>query len=124
MLKRHFASGNLLRILSLLGDSHLGPCRRIIRIRHHHHRRNFSHFSSSSTTTSSTKPADSPPRSKSDARGELRSWQIHAYSGIDDLQASTSRIPPIKSPTDVLIRVHASSINPIDIAMVNEEHDC
>jgi len=49
--------------------------------------------------------------------GDMRSWQIHSYGGIEDLQLSSSRIPLIKSPNDVLVKVHAASVNPIDLAM-------
>lgn len=48
-----------------------------------------------------------------------RAWQLHTYGSIQDLIFTDSqKIPFINSPTDVLIKVHAASVNPIDILMV------
>ncbi|XP_017875624.1 reticulon-4-interacting protein 1, mitochondrial [Ceratina calcarata] len=48
---------------------------------------------------------------------KMQAWQIHSYSGLEELKLSNIRIPVISRPTDVLIKVEASSVNPIDIAM-------
>lgn len=51
--------------------------------------------------------------------GKMAAWQIHSYGGLEELQLSnTVKIPPIMSPDAVLVRVLASSVNPIDIAMM------
>ncbi|ODN02156.1 Reticulon-4-interacting protein 1, mitochondrial [Orchesella cincta] len=48
----------------------------------------------------------------------MKSWQIHSYGGPSELQLTTSsRVPTINSPNEVLVKVHAASINPIDLAM-------
>ncbi|XP_066991829.2 reticulon-4-interacting protein 1 homolog, mitochondrial [Anabrus simplex] len=51
---------------------------------------------------------------------KMLAWQIHSYGGLEELQLSKSfRVPKIKSPDDVLVEVAASSVNPIDVAMMN-----
>lgn len=51
-----------------------------------------------------------------DFRSRMSAWQIYSYK--DDLTLSkTMRIPSIDDPGDVLVEVHASSVNPIDVMM-------
>lgn len=51
-----------------------------------------------------------------DFRNRMSAWQIYSYK--DDLTLSkTMRIPSIDDPGDVLVEVHASSVNPIDVMM-------
>jgi hypothetical protein len=59
--------------------------------------------------------------SKEQNTSKMLAWQIHCYGGLEELQLSkTARIPQIKDPNDVLIQVSASSINPIDLAMMGK----
>lgn len=52
---------------------------------------------------------------------KMGAWQIHAYSGIDELQYSDKvKIPTINTNNDVLVKIKASSVNPIDIAMTSK----
>ena len=45
----------------------------------------------------------------------MPSWQIYKYGDINELTLSRKRyLPVIEHPQDVLIRVEAASINPID----------
>lgn len=46
-------------------------------------------------------------------------WQIHSYGELEEVQFSKIRKPIIKSPKELLVKIHASSVNPIDIAMVS-----
>ena len=48
---------------------------------------------------------------------KIQAWQIHSYGGVDDLKLSNTRIPVISKPNELLIKVDASSVNPIDVAM-------
>ncbi|KAJ9583202.1 hypothetical protein L9F63_022449 [Diploptera punctata] len=49
----------------------------------------------------------------------MNAWQIHSYGGLEELQLSkTARIPHVQDPNDIIVRVSASSINPIDMAMM------
>jgi len=62
-----------------------------------------------------------PQVSKERSTSKMLAWQLHCYGGLEELQLSeTARIPQIKSPNDVLIEVCASSINPIDLAMMGK----
>ncbi|KAL6255121.1 hypothetical protein P5V15_013451 [Pogonomyrmex californicus] len=49
----------------------------------------------------------------------MQAWQIHSYNGLEDLRLSNVRMPIIMNPTDVLVKVEAASVNPIDVAMTN-----
>jgi hypothetical protein len=52
---------------------------------------------------------------------KMLAWQIHSYGGLEELKLSESvRIPHIKGPNDVLIEISASSVNPIDVAMMGK----
>jgi len=48
---------------------------------------------------------------------KMQAWQIHSYNGLEDLRLSNVRIPMITNPTDVLVKIEATSVNPIDVAM-------
>ncbi|XP_054263827.1 reticulon-4-interacting protein 1 homolog, mitochondrial-like [Macrosteles quadrilineatus] len=50
---------------------------------------------------------------------KMAAWEIHSYGGLEELQLSRSvRIPALMSPNDVLVKVSAASVNPIDVAMM------
>lgn len=49
---------------------------------------------------------------------KIKSWQVHSYGEIEELQESTTRIPQLHDPNEVLINVEAASINPIDVYML------
>ena len=54
----------------------------------------------------------------------MSAWQLHKYGGNEQLGlTNTARIPPILNPQDVLIKVHAASVNPIDVAMRGMLHN-
>lgn len=48
---------------------------------------------------------------------KMKAWQIHSYGDIQDLQLTNARIPLIENPKDLLIKVNAASVNPIDVIM-------
>lgn len=50
---------------------------------------------------------------------KMQAWQIHSYNGLGDLRLSNVRMPVIMQPTDVLVKVEAASVNPIDVAMTS-----
>lgn len=51
--------------------------------------------------------------------GKMSAWQIHSYGGMEELQLSKSvKIPLLMNPNAVLVKVMASSVNPIDVAML------
>jgi hypothetical protein len=63
-----------------------------------------------------------PEVSKESNGSKMLAWQIHGYGGLEELKWSkTARIPHIKGPDDVLIQIAASSINPIDLAMMGKK---
>lgn len=50
---------------------------------------------------------------------KMAGWQIHNYGKTEELQYSTRlRMPAIKSSSDCLVRVNATTVNPIDVAML------
>ncbi|XP_074027281.1 NAD(P)H oxidoreductase RTN4IP1, mitochondrial [Leptinotarsa decemlineata] len=48
----------------------------------------------------------------------IKSWQLHEYGGIDELQLGSIRLPVIRDPNEVLVQVNAASVNPIDLLMI------
>lgn len=52
----------------------------------------------------------------------MSGWQLHSYSeNIADLQfAQNLKKPVIQSPSQVLVKVLAASVNPIDVAMMSK----
>jgi len=51
----------------------------------------------------------------------MSAWQLHAYGDINQLKVSNSvPLPIVCRPHDVLVRVHAASVNPVDVMMVGE----
>lgn len=54
-------------------------------------------------------------------KSKMLAWQIHSYGGLEELKlAKTARIPHIEGPNDVVIQISASSVNPIDVAMMGK----
>ncbi|XP_039293723.1 reticulon-4-interacting protein 1 homolog, mitochondrial [Nilaparvata lugens] len=50
----------------------------------------------------------------------MSAWQVHSYGGLEELQFSKHvRMPIIRHQHEVLVRVIASSVNPIDVHMTN-----
>lgn len=50
---------------------------------------------------------------------KMAAWQIHSYGGLEELQlARNVRTPLITKPNEVLIKVLATSLNPLDLAMI------
>nr|XP_029714835.1 reticulon-4-interacting protein 1 homolog, mitochondrial [Aedes albopictus] len=46
-------------------------------------------------------------------------WQIHSYGSLEEVQFSDNlKMPVLTSPNQVLVKVTASSVNPIDVAMI------
>lgn len=54
---------------------------------------------------------------KENAENRMQAWQIHSYNGLGDLKLSNVRLPLIRNPSDVLVKVEAASINSLDVAM-------
>lgn len=52
----------------------------------------------------------------------MKGWEIHDYGGINSLQLNTNiSAPKVKSKSDVLVEVYATSINPLDKLMTGSE---
>ncbi|XP_058450197.1 reticulon-4-interacting protein 1 homolog, mitochondrial [Malaya genurostris] len=50
---------------------------------------------------------------------KMRGWQIHSYGSLDEVQYSESlKMPMLTSPNQLLVKITASSVNPIDVAMI------
>ena len=51
-------------------------------------------------------------------RTTMKSWEINSYGGLETLQLNeTAKIPSIRNPTEILVRVKAASVNPLDVEM-------
>ena len=61
-----------------------------------------------------SKPFSSISTMEKQAVNKMKAWQIHSYGDLSELQLSVARMPEIQKPTDVLVRVEAASLNPID----------
>lgn len=48
----------------------------------------------------------------------MKAWQLTGYDGVEGLELGMMRIPPILHPNDVLVKVQATSVNPIDTALI------
>ena len=48
----------------------------------------------------------------------MKAWHIHSYGGLNNLEFSHIRSPFLNNPDEILVEVHASSVNPIDIAII------
>ena len=46
-------------------------------------------------------------------------WQAYSYGSLEVLRLShTAQVPVLRGPRDVLVNVHASSVNPFDVKML------
>jgi len=55
----------------------------------------------------------------------MSAWQLHEYGSINQLKLSSSvPMPVMCRPHDVLVRVHAASVNPVDVMMVGKWTTC
>ena len=51
------------------------------------------------------------------ARNTMEAWYINEYGSNDVLQHGRLPVPSLRTPTDILVRVHSASVNPIDYRM-------
>ena len=51
---------------------------------------------------------------------KMQAWQIHSYGGLEEIKLCTVRMPVITRPSDVLVKVDASSVNPFDLALTSK----
>lgn len=52
---------------------------------------------------------------------KMKGWQLHSYNDVANLQLSHNiRKPSIRKPTEVLVKVEATSVNPLDTAMIRK----
>ena len=63
------------------------------------------------------RPKDESNRSKLKMYG----WQIHSYGDVDELQLTDKlKVPQMKTADECLVRVSATTVNPIDVAMLSK----
>ncbi|KXJ09509.1 Reticulon-4-interacting protein 1, mitochondrial [Exaiptasia diaphana] len=51
--------------------------------------------------------------------GVMQCWSLDQYGGNEVLQLNTVEMPSVQSSADILVKVHAASVNPFDIRMRN-----
>lgn len=72
----------------------------------------------------SSNAGESSDRSTTTQRDQpkMSGWQIHEYGDVDILQFNNNiKMPMVKSPNEVLVKVSATSVNPIDVAMMSKQ---
>lgn len=53
--------------------------------------------------------------------GRMLTWSIHNYTGdFDEIVQTEVNKPTIGSPTEIVLKITASSVNPIDVAMMSK----
>ncbi|KAM3957715.1 reticulon-4-interacting protein 1, mitochondrial [Aphomia sociella] len=45
-------------------------------------------------------------------------WRLHGYGALHELRLEAARVPALHAPDELLVRVHAASVNPLDVAMI------
>ncbi|KAJ2944092.1 hypothetical protein O0L34_g18056 [Tuta absoluta] len=51
--------------------------------------------------------------------GRMRAWRVHAYGAPGaELRLDAARVPPLRAPDELLVKVHTASVNPLDVAMI------
>lgn len=48
---------------------------------------------------------------------KMQAWYLTGFNGVDNLTMGEISVPAIKSPKDVLVKVKAASLNPLDTMM-------
>ncbi|XP_068204055.1 reticulon-4-interacting protein 1 homolog, mitochondrial-like [Palaemon carinicauda] len=71
------------------------------------------------TCTSRMKYSTEAKPHKKEGSYRMNRWQFDGYSGLDGLVLANVRIPPLLKPGDILIKVSAASVNPLDTAMIS-----
>jgi NADPH:quinone reductase-like Zn-dependent oxidoreductase len=59
----------------------------------------------------------SPTRKKSFEDVILKAVQIHAHGGIEQLRYEETKDPELRSPMDVIVKLEAAAVNPVDLAI-------
>lgn len=77
-------------------------------------------YSKAATAPQAIEATNTENNEKSRGR-KMTGWQIHSYGDLSELQYSEKlRIPMIQKPTEILVKINSSSVNPIDVAMVGK----
>jgi len=48
---------------------------------------------------------------------KMKAWCLTSFNGVENLTLGEISVPAIRTPKDVLIKVNAASLNPLDIMM-------
>lgn len=56
-------------------------------------------------------------RWQSSNAGVMQCWSLDHYGGNEVLQLNTVQMPTVQSSADILVKVHAASLNPFDVRM-------
>ncbi|KAH7938414.1 hypothetical protein HPB49_023248 [Dermacentor silvarum] len=51
----------------------------------------------------------------------MKAWQARNFNGIESVILEETRVPQLASSNEVLVKVHAASVNPLDVAMLDIE---
>lgn len=67
--------------------------------------------------TAQTKVLSEPLKPRSEL---MPAWQFQSFGGLDQLKLKNVVPPQVKKPNDVLVKVYATSVNPLDVAMIGK----
>lgn len=51
---------------------------------------------------------------------KMLAWQINSYGSLNEMKLFKARMPVLLRPSDVIVKVDAASVNPIDVAMIRK----
>ncbi|XP_068618688.1 reticulon-4-interacting protein 1, mitochondrial-like isoform X2 [Battus philenor] len=57
-------------------------------------------------------------RSAAAGVARMRAWRAHCYGPPAELRLEEARVPALRAPDHLLVRVRTASINPLDVAMI------
>ncbi|XP_064472963.1 reticulon-4-interacting protein 1 homolog, mitochondrial-like [Ornithodoros turicata] len=49
----------------------------------------------------------------------MKAWRTHKFGDLQELVLEETTLPQLRSPNDVLVKVYATSVNPLDVAMMD-----
>uniref|UniRef100_A0A1I8MI92 Enoyl reductase (ER) domain-containing protein n=1 Tax=Musca domestica TaxID=7370 RepID=A0A1I8MI92_MUSDO len=82
--------------------------------------RYMAHVANSATHVTAPPPMTKDVMETTKSKLKMKGWQIHSYGDVEELQYSDKlKMPQIRQADHCLVKVLATSVNPIDVAMLS-----